>query len=159
MKKNIRIHFRNASIPTSSFADIAFLLIVFFLLTTFIAITKGVFYSPPKDTGSDKQGPFGIHLYLDSRGILTVDGKQSGISNIKPYLIDKLLVNPNKIVIIHCSLNQSYQKMMEILDEVKRTESELYEDYNKGKSLSEMKHIKIHIPTSEEAEKYSSGNI
>lgn len=150
MKKKLRLNLRNASIPTSSFADIAFLLIVFFLLTTFIAMTKGIHYKPQSTTGDKTPPQPSIHLFINEQGNLIIDGRSAKISDIKPYLMSKLTVNPNKPVIIHCSLNQEYQKMMEILDQVKILESEMYDTFNAGKPFERQKHIKIYIPSAGE---------
>jgi biopolymer transport protein ExbD len=154
MKNPFRSNPRNASIQTSSLADIAFLLIVFFLLTTFIAMTKGIYFKPvPADGDGIKVIP-GIHLYINKNGKFFIDGRLSKISDIKPYLSERLSVNPMKPVIIHCSVNQEYQKMMEILDEVKKTESEMYDKFNSGKTAENQKHIHVHIPASSEGDQY-----
>jgi len=153
MKNPFRSNPRNAAIPTSSLADIAFLLIVFFLLTSFIAMTKGIYFKPPKADGEGREEP-GIHLYLNKNGKFFIDGRLSKISHIKPYLSERLAVNPMKPVIIHCSISQEYQKMMEILDQVKMVEVEMYDRFNDGKPAERQKHIRVHIPASSEGYQY-----
>ena len=110
-------------IPTGSFADIAFLLLVFFMLTTVISITRGIWFKvpeqiPPEDK-PDKPEP-AIYIHVNEAGTLMVDKKPMALGEIKKYCKDKLIVNQNKPVIIHCSGNQQYQKMIEVLDQVKQ---------------------------------------
>ena len=47
-KSRYRRGMQSAEIPTSSMADIAFLLIVFFLLTSVFATTKGLSFELPQ---------------------------------------------------------------------------------------------------------------
>ena len=43
---------------------------------------------------------------------------------------------------------------MEIMDEVKKTEYEMYDRYNDGKPAENRKHIRVHIPASSEGDQY-----
>jgi biopolymer transport protein ExbD len=148
---------RNPQIPSASMADVAFLLITFFMLTTAIAMTRGIFYKVPEmqqdQTEQDKKNP-AIYLYMDPTGNLLIDGKPSRLNDIVPYCKDKLNINQNKPVIVDCNENQNYQKMMDVLDQVKKAEEQLWGDYNKDKSENQKKRIKITIPSSEEAVLY-----
>ncbi len=146
-------------IPTGSFADIAFLLLVFFMLTTVIAITRGIWFkvpeqAPPEEQPKDQKNP-AIYIHVNQAGTLMVDKKPLSLNEIKPYCKQKLLVNQNKPIIIHCEGNQPYQKMIEVLDKVKQVEDEMWGDFNKGKPLKEQKRIKLTIPSLEEASAYA----
>jgi biopolymer transport protein ExbD len=117
-------------------------------------MTKGIYFKPPKaDGGGGREKP-GIHLYLNKNGKFFIDGRLSKISDIKPYLSERLAINPMKPVIIHCSISQDYQKMMEILDQVKMLESEMYDRFNEVKPAEKQKHIQIYIPASSEGDQY-----
>ena len=58
-----------AEIPTSSMADIAFLLIIFFMLTAVFATTEGLQFDLPKDdpTQLDVQPEEAIHIKILGR--------------------------------------------------------------------------------------------
>jgi biopolymer transport protein ExbD len=145
---------RNPEIPNASMADVAFLLITFFMLTTAIAMTRGIFYKVPEQMTDEpeKQNPNpAIYLYIDASGNLLIDGRPSRVQDIVPYCKEKLSVNENKPVLIDCNEAQDYQKMMEMFDQVKKTEEQLWGDFNKDKPESQKKRIKITIPTTEEA--------
>lgn len=145
---------RNPEIPNASMADVAFLLITFFMLTTAIAMTRGIFYKVPEqmdqtDTQENKNPA--IYLYVDASGNLLIDGKASRVQDIVPYCKEKLTVNENKPILIDCNEAQDYQKMMEMFDQVKKAEEQLWGDFNKDKPENQKKRIKITIPTNEEA--------
>jgi biopolymer transport protein ExbD len=148
---------RDAKIPDASMADVAFLMITFFMLTTAIAMTRGIFYKVPEQSQTDQPEQsrnLAIYLYVDSMGNLLIDGKPSRLQDIIPYCKEKLSVNENKPVLIDCNENQNYQKMMDMFDQVKKVEEQLWGDYNKDKTESQKKRVKITIPTTEEARGY-----
>ncbi|MBN2135654.1 MAG: biopolymer transporter ExbD [Acidobacteria bacterium] len=141
-------------IPTSSFADVAFLLLVFFILTTVIAISKGIGYSVPKQSEETESYIPGIYIYISDRGNVFIDGREATPQGIKQYCREKITINPNKPVIIHCDPDQQYQGFITILDKIKQLENELYQTYNKNRPLTEQKRIHIVIPSSEEGVRY-----
>ena len=66
----------NAEIPTSSMADIAFLLIIFFMVTAVFSATKGLEFKLPKD--DDKSPPEeeeAVFVKVEADGSFTVDCK------------------------------------------------------------------------------------
>ena len=156
-KKIKQRNISNPEIPTGSFADIAFLLLVFFMLTTVIAINRGIFFKVPEqsddETPPDKKNP-AIYLYINQNGNLEIDNNPATLNSIFEYVKNKLEVNPNKPVIIHCSENQSYEKMVQVLDKVKQVEDRMWGDFNKGKPPKEQKKIKITIPSLAEADAF-----
>src|SRR3970040_1902996 len=89
-------------IPTSSMADITFLLIIFFMVTSTFAATRGLDFSLPKD---DKNPPMiekeeSVLITIYRGGGLEIDGKSIQPEQILDYLKPKLERNPNKPVII-----------------------------------------------------------
>jgi len=155
MRKLVRKNIMTPEIPTGTFADIAFLLLVFFMLTTVIAITRGIWFKVPEQAPPDEQPPEknpAIYMFVNEAGSLVVDKKPMTLNEIKSYCQKKLLINQTKPIIIHCSGNQQYEKMIAVLDKVKQLENDMWGDFNKGKPLKEQKRIKVMIPSLEEAE-------
>ncbi len=142
----------SAFIPTSSFADVAFLLLVFFMLTTVIAITKGVFQKLPTEQSEGKDKTPSIYLHASADGGFMIDGKPASFEEIFPYCRNKLIINPNKPVIVHCAGNRNYQSFIRIMDELKQLNEQLYGEYNKGVHFTEQKFVKIVIPALKEAD-------
>ena len=104
-----------AEIPTSSMADIAFLLIVFFLLTSVFASTKGLSFElpPPDDPGTDPEPAVLVHV---SAQVTRVDCKPMTSEELAGYLEPKLARNPEKPVILYVEPDAPYHRMIGIYD-------------------------------------------
>jgi biopolymer transport protein ExbD len=104
-------------IPTSSMADIAFLLIIFFMVTTVFSATKGLEFKLPKDDDStppESEEAVFIKVYPDSS--ITVDCKPMRPEQILDYLEPKLTRNPEKPVILYTDADAPYSGMIAVYD-------------------------------------------
>lgn len=115
-------------IPTSSMADIAFLLIIYFMVTTTFAATRGLDFSLPKD--DDDRTPLvdkeeSVLIEIQPGGVLVVDGRQMPLDTILEYLEPKLEVNPRKPVIIRPDPEAEYGFMVDVFDELRQAESKI----------------------------------
>ena len=103
-------------IPTSSMADIAFLLIVFFMVTSVFSVTRGLEFQLPRQENSTEQSA----EEAGSNCTFTVDGEITPLDDINMYLQPKLARNPNKFVIIDPSPTAPYRCMVDAFDELKQ---------------------------------------
>src|SRR5210317_20576 len=89
-------------IPTSSMADIAFLLIIYFMVTTTFAATRGLDFALPKDDDTPPvvEKEESVLIEINPGGNIVVDSKPMPVSEILAYLKPKLERNPMKPVII-----------------------------------------------------------
>jgi biopolymer transport protein ExbD len=104
-------------IPTSSMADIAFLLIIFFMVTTVFSATKCLEFKLPKEDDStppESEEAVFIKVYPDSS--ITVDCKPMGHEQILDYLEPKLTRNPEKPVILYTDADAPYSGMIAVYD-------------------------------------------
>ncbi|MAR30228.1 MAG: biopolymer transporter ExbD [Candidatus Marinimicrobia bacterium] len=107
-------------INSSSMADIAFLLLVFFLVTTTISMDKGISLVLPAD---------GNELEVNKKNIVNILVNESGkvLIDDKPVLIktmaksvEKLLSqNPNLIFSVQTHPLTKYQIYIKVLDQLK----------------------------------------
>ena len=109
-------------IPTSSMADIAFLLIIYFMVTTTFAATRGLDFALPEE---DDQPPVvekeeAVLIEIQPGGDLLVDQKPMQISEILDYLKPKLERNPKKPVIIRPNEAAPYGAMVKVYDTLRR---------------------------------------
>jgi biopolymer transport protein ExbD len=116
---------QNPEIPTSSMADIAFLLIVFFMVTSVFSVTRGLEFQLPKpDEEQTEQTPEeAVHIAIDRSGndcVFIVDQEMMNLSDINVYLQPKLMRNPNKFVIIDPAPTAPYRCMVDAFDELKQ---------------------------------------
>ncbi|OGF68097.1 MAG: hypothetical protein A2Y62_05685 [Candidatus Fischerbacteria bacterium RBG_13_37_8] len=110
-----------SEIPTASMADIAFLLIIFFMITGIFALTKGPSFAPPKEDDALMIKPEeAIYIHLSSEGGISVDQKPMELNQIKNYISSKLAQNPTEPVIIDTHPECVYGRMVDVFDVLKQ---------------------------------------
>ena len=106
-----------AEIPTSSMADIAFLLIIFFMVTAVFSATKGLDFKLPKDDyNSPPEREDAVFIKVAADGLMQVDCRPMELDEILSYLEPKLLRNPEKPVILYTDPEAEYQSMIAVYD-------------------------------------------
>ena len=104
-------------IPTSSMADIAFLLIIFFMVTTVFSATKGLEFKLPKeDDSTPPESEEAVFIKVYPNSSITVDCKPMGPEKILDYLEPKLTRNPEKPVILYTDADAPYSGMIAVYD-------------------------------------------
>jgi biopolymer transport protein ExbD len=130
-------------INASSMADIAFLLLIFFLVTTTIASDKGLAVQlPPKKTNQDiaevnQRNVFKI--LINSYDRLLVEDEVGELAKIKEQVKEfltnegvkeNLSENPTKAVVsIKTDRGTSYERYVAVMDEVKKAYTEVRAAY------------------------------
>lgn len=131
-----------SEIPTSSMADIAFLLVIYFMVTITFAATQGLDLAlppPPPDGAVDPLESVLVEVQRD--GALMVDGRSMLVAGLLPYLEPKLRRNPEKPVIVQAADGTPYGAVVDVLDELRQ-----------GKERLDMaEEIRISLPTEREA--------
>ncbi len=114
-------------IPTSSMADIAFLLIIYFMVTTTFAATRGLDFALPKDDDSPPQveKEESVLIEIQPGGALLVDTKSMPLDEVLNYLKPKLENNPMKPVIIRPMETAEYGYMVDVFDELRQAEDKI----------------------------------
>ena len=105
-------------IPTSSMADIAFLLIIFFMVTAVFSATKGLDFQLPKTEDQNKQTDTeeAVFIKVSPDGSLLVDCKEMELDGILDYLEPKLTRDAEKNVILYTDAYAEYQSMISVYD-------------------------------------------
>jgi biopolymer transport protein ExbD len=109
-------------IPTASMADVAFLLIIFFLVASFYSVTRGIQFSLPKhDEAALTAEPEAATLIaIAADGALTVDSRPMPLQDLRAYLGPRLERNPTKSVILQTSLDAPYEAMTDVFDDLRQ---------------------------------------
>lgn len=118
---------RSFEIPTSSMADIAFLLLIFFLLTTTMDIDKGIPMVLPERGGEVKINPKNIaKILLNEAGQVLFDNKVVDDSELKELLDTRIKERgvdldekPKLIISIKTDRQTDYDRYITVLDIVK----------------------------------------
>jgi len=131
-----------SEIPTSSLADVAFLLVIFFMLTVTFAATQGLDLTLPRDRSDPPVDTVeSVLVQVHGPGRLTVDGRAMDLSGLLPYLEPKLRRNPLKPVIVRATESAPYGAVVVVLDELRQGKTRLALDQD----------IQIALPTDREA--------
>jgi len=144
MAKRKRNRRDTEEINSSSMADIAFLLLIFFLVTTTIVNEKGVRFVLPKKMEQDKE-EIDINqrnmfkVLLNSNNLLLVEGEPLTIeqlnSKTKAFLnnkgrIETLSESPDKAIIsFKADRGSNFKNYLQVLDELKASYHQLRADY------------------------------
>jgi len=110
-----------AEIPQASLADIAFLLLIFFICTTTIDVDKGIgLVLPPK--GETKEVPKKniTNLLINAEGTVMLDENIIDVRDIRTIIQRKLMENPNLIVSVKTDPNTLYSDYIRVLDQLKQ---------------------------------------
>ncbi|MDX1501157.1 MAG: biopolymer transporter ExbD [Thermoanaerobaculia bacterium] len=115
-------------IPTSSMADIAFLLIIYFMVTTTFAATRGLDFSLPQEEETQPlvEKEESILIEIRPGGAIYVDDNPMELEDIlEDYIKEKLEANPTKPVIIRPDPNAEYGHMVDVFDELRQAEEKI----------------------------------
>jgi biopolymer transport protein ExbD len=120
--KRLATRFRSiAVVPTTSMADIAFLLIIFFMVTAEFSVRKGLEFALPAEdaAGAAADAPT-VFIDVDAGGRLLLDGAPGNVEDIRRTLTPRLAASPNQWVVIRTDGEAQYSSVIDVLDELKR---------------------------------------
>jgi biopolymer transport protein ExbD len=108
-------------IPNSSLSDIAFLLLIFFMVSTVFAIEEGLLLQLPSKEGVVKKiarkNIMRISAYPD--GQVTIDDEPTAIEQIRSRVEQATVDNPKIVIVVETHPNARYGLMIDVLDELK----------------------------------------
>lgn len=114
-------------IPTASMADIAFLLIIYFMITTTFAATQGLDFQLPKEQDDTPlvEKEESVLIEIEPSGQLIVDGRPMALEDILVYLKPKLERDALKPVIIRPAPESPYGYMVDVFDELRQGQEKI----------------------------------
>ncbi len=116
---------KSVEIPSASLADIVFLLLIFFLVTTSIDTEKGIdLVLPPWAGGKFEVAKKNItNLLVNASGQVLLDGEQIEISEIARLIKEKIYANDKLIVSVKTDKETRYETYVKVLDQLKKAEA------------------------------------
>ena len=115
-----RVHHQNM-IPTASMADIAMLLLIFFLSTTIIRSREALDIRLPGATsGEPVRKETAIRLSLDSAGDVALNDARVGMGEVAPILAGKLRRNPGLSILLRADARAPYATVALLIDQLER---------------------------------------
>ena len=111
-------------INSSSMADIAFLLLVFFLVTTTISMDKGISLVLPSEGNELEVNRKNIvNILMNESGKVLFDNKPTKVNAIRGIVERKLSENPNLIFSVQTHPRTKYQDYLNVLDQLKEAKA------------------------------------
>ena len=115
----------DVEIPTSSMADIAFLLLIFFLVTTTMNMDKGIgMVLPPAGSGKEVPKKNICHVWINAAGEIALEGNLMPLSALRGDIERRIAENPKLIVSLKSDRATAYEVFIDVLDELKLAGSE-----------------------------------
>lgn len=116
---------KTAEIPTESLADIAFLLLIFFLVTTTIDVDKGIGLTLPDPRGEEKKirSTNITNLLINESGNILLDQKEIAVTQISVKIKEMIRQNPLLVVSLKTDRNTPYNVYISVLDQLKLAEA------------------------------------
>ena len=112
-------------IPTASMADIAFLLIIFFLVSTTMYQAKGIGLTLPAEGRQTKVRKKNImHILVNSRGQMMIDGELYPIPALEDMARQRIRENDKIIMSVKIDPQALYSIMIDIIDELMKAGSQ-----------------------------------
>ena len=109
-----------ASIPTASTADIAFLLNMFFMVTTIFKLEEGLPITMPRSTAGEKVPKEKVtHVWVDEAGTISMNDLVISLDDVEPLIVRRLEENPMLIVAFNADEKTPYKIMNDVMDRVK----------------------------------------
>lgn len=113
-----------AEIPTTSQADIAFLLLLFFMATTTMNTEKGLGIILPPEGGTIEVSKDNIrNLVIDPQGRVLLNNKEIQISDIKSTVQELTSRNPKMIISVKSHPSTKYSIYIKVLDQLKMADA------------------------------------
>ena len=111
-------------INSSSMADIAFLLLVFFLVTTTISMDKGISLVLPSEGNELEVNRKNIvNILMNESGKVLLDDIPTKMNSIKDIVVRRLSGNPNLIFSVQTHPRTKYQDYLRVLDQLKEAKA------------------------------------
>ena len=107
-----------------STADVAFLLLIFFIVTTIFAAEQGLTLVLPgkqkekTDTVKVKESNIAT-IFVEADNNITLDRKPIEVNHIKIAIEDRILSNPKLVVLLKIHPDADYGRMVACLDELR----------------------------------------
>lgn len=108
-------------IPMASTADIAFLLILFFMVTTVIRTVTGIKVARPlaESTERIKIRRNVVHIWIDATGQIQIDDLYVPINYVSDRMYQKRMDNPDLITILDVDKDLNYSQVDQVMEKLK----------------------------------------
>ncbi len=109
------------TVPTSSMADIAFLLLIFFMVTTIFKMEDGLTVTLPRvETGVKQKRDQTMRIWIDRVGNISIQDKLVELDQIQDIIVTILSGNPTLIVAFNADHRTANGIVADVMEELKK---------------------------------------
>ncbi|MDD5528516.1 MAG: biopolymer transporter ExbD [bacterium] len=113
-----------SEIPTCSMADISFLLIIFFILTTVFITERGIQVALPLAQAAKKLPKKNIaHIWISREGAISIDDKIVKTEYVTSIMERKMATNPDIIVSVLVDKDAEYGFLSDVFERLKEAKA------------------------------------
>jgi len=110
-----------SKVPTSSMADIAFLLLIFFMTTTIFKMEDGLPVTLPRaETAQKQQREMIMRIWINHDGIISINDKLVSVENVEAIIVTMMQEKPNLIVAFNADDRCPYNVVSNVMEELKK---------------------------------------
>ena len=110
----------NSDIPTASMADIAFLLLIFFMATTIFKLEEGLpVHLPRAEAGQQVPREKTTHVWVMSAREITINDNLIAMTDIVPILVSRVAEDPTLLVGVNLDQAVPWEIAAEVIEQLK----------------------------------------
>ncbi len=115
---------KESYIPTSSMGDIAFLLLVFFMVTVVFTEETGLVVKLPRaEAGEEGIRELISNIYINEMGKISIDDMIVRTADVAPVISQKLAANPYLIVAFKTDKHTPYGVVSDVMEGLKEAKA------------------------------------
>ena len=114
-----------AVVPTASMADIAFLLLVFFMVSTVFVRYRGIPVALPEAEKIEKleMRRHVTSIWVSNQGVVNIDDATVALDQVGPLVHAKLSANPRLIISVKADADAEFGLLSDVLQELRKVEA------------------------------------
>ncbi|MGD8413378.1 MAG: biopolymer transporter ExbD [Candidatus Latescibacterota bacterium] len=110
-----------SKVPTSSMADIAFLLLIFFMTTTIFKMEDGLPVTLPRaETAQKQKREMIMRIWINRDGVISINDKLVTVDNVEAIIVTMMQEKPNLIVAFNADDQCPYNVVSDVMEELKK---------------------------------------
>ena len=107
-------------IPTSSMGDIAFLLLIFFMVTVVFTEETGLVVTLPRaEAGEEGVRDLLTNVYINEKGMISIDDQIVPVDRVAALMAQKVQENPFMIVAFKTDKHTPYGVVSDVMEQLK----------------------------------------
>jgi len=106
------------AVPMSSMADIAFLLIIFFMVTAVFDKSKGIVIELPETSVRETVETKEIEIMIDKEGKIFLGSSEVKLDELAGLIVKARKADSSKPVVVKSDKRVSYGKVADVMDEL-----------------------------------------